>query len=151
VHPVKPFLFVCLAALLVILSASLISSQPAPPERVGPLTRGGFLLNSGWRLAPAGKQVAVDTFPMATALSRDGRYLLVLNGGYRPPSISVVDLTTEQETARVPVADGWLGLAFSPKGDRVYVGGGSQASDVEFTLDQGKLRPAWTFTSVPVS
>jgi len=32
-------------------------------------------------LAPRarGKQVAVDTFPMAAALSRDGRYLLVLN------------------------------------------------------------------------
>src|SRR5439155_14999827 len=92
-------LFVCLAALLVILSASLISSQPAPPERVGPLTRGGFLLNSGWRLAPAGKQVAVDTFPMATALSRDGRYLLVLNGGYRPPSISVV--RSEEHTSEL--------------------------------------------------
>ncbi|PYT22940.1 MAG: hypothetical protein DMG57_33595 [Acidobacteria bacterium] len=142
-------MFVCLAALLVILSASLISSQPALPERVGPLTGGGFLLNSGWRLAPAGKQVAVDTFPMAAALSRDGRYLLVLNGGYRPPSISVVDLTTEQETARVPVADGWLGLAFSPKGDRVYAGGGSQAAVFEFTFNQGKLQPARTFTVAP--
>ena len=145
----KPLIFVCLAALLVVVSAGLISSQPAAPERVGPLTRGGFLLNSGWRLAPAGKQIAVDTFPMAAALSLDGRYLLVLNAGYRPPSISVVDLTTDQETARVPVADGWLGLTFSPKGDRVYAGGGSQAAVFEFTFNQGKLQPARTFAVVP--
>ena len=64
---------------------ALLSSQPAPRERVGPLPDGAFLLNSGWRLAPVGKQVPLDTFPMATALSPDGKYLLVLNGGYRPP------------------------------------------------------------------
>ena len=86
---------------------ALLSSQPAPRERVGPLPDGSFLLNSGWRLAPAGKQVPLDTFPMATALSPDGKYLLVLNGGYRPPSVSVI----EAASARVVVeraGGGWL-------------------------------------------
>ena len=55
--------------------AMLLISQPAPREQVGPLPNGGFLLNSGWRLEPAGRQVALDTFPMATALSPDGKYL----------------------------------------------------------------------------
>ena len=57
---------------------ALLSSQPAPRERVGPLPDGSFLLNSGWRLAPVGKQVPLDTFPMSSALSPDGRYLLVV-------------------------------------------------------------------------
>ena len=86
---------------------ALLSSQPAPRERVGPLPDGSFLLNSGWRLAPVGKQVPLDTFPMATALSPDGKYLLVLNGGYRPPSVSVI----EAASARVVVeraGGGWL-------------------------------------------
>ncbi len=113
---------VCSFSALLIASLALVS-QPAPPERVGPLAGGGFLLNSGWRLAPAGTQVQLDTFPMSSALSPDGRYLLVLNGGYNPPSISVLDTASVSEIARVPVADAWLGLAFSPKGDRVYVGG----------------------------
>jgi len=136
------------AFLGVLISGAMLVSQPSPPERVGPLPNGGFLLNSGWRLSPAGKQVSLDTFPMSSALSRDGRYLLVLNGGYNRPSISVLDTASARELARVPVADAWLGLAFSPKGDRVYVGGGSKASVFEFTFSEGTLQPARTFVVV---
>jgi len=42
----------------------------------------------------------------------------------------------------VPVADAWLGIAFTPKGDRVYVGGGSKASVFEFTFANGTLTAA---------
>ncbi len=86
---------------------------------------------------------------MASALSRDGKYLLVLNGGYNPPSISVLDTADSREISRIPVADAWLGLSFSPKGDRVYVGGGSKASVFEFTFSQGTMQPARTFAVVP--
>src|SRR5674476_1330368 len=57
--------------------AALLTSQPAPREQVGPLPGGAFLLNSGWRLDPVGRQIALDTLPMSTALSPDGKYLLV--------------------------------------------------------------------------
>ena len=67
------------------LLAAVLASQPEPREQVGPLPDGGFLLNSGWRLEPAGKQIPLDTLPMASAVSPDGKYLLVLNGGYKPP------------------------------------------------------------------
>jgi DNA-binding beta-propeller fold protein YncE len=129
-------------------AAVLVSSAPAPREQVGPLADGGFLLNSGWRVQPVGKQVPVDTLPMATALSPDGRHLLVLNGGYNPPSISVLDTASARELSRTRVADAWLGLAFTPKGDRVYVGGGSRAAVFEFTFANGTLQPARTFTIV---
>ncbi|MGA2268197.1 MAG: bifunctional YncE family protein/alkaline phosphatase family protein [Bryobacteraceae bacterium] len=128
---------------------ALLSSQPAPRERVGPLPDGAFLLNSGWRLAPVGKQVPLDTFPMATALSPDGKYLLVLNGGYRPPSVSVIETASARVVSSARVADGWLGLAFSPKGDRVYVGGGSRASVFEFSFEGGTLTLGRTFAVVP--
>jgi len=90
---------------------AILGSQPAPREQVGPLPGGAFLLNSGWRLDPVGRQVALDTLPMSTALSPDGKYLLVLNGGYRPPSVSVIETASGRVTGSVPVADGWLGLA----------------------------------------
>ena len=128
--------------------AGLLASQPAPREQVGPVA-GGFLLNSGWRLAPAGRQIALDTFPMASALSPDGKFLLVLNGGYKPPTISVIDAASGRVTGTVAVDDGWLGLAFSPKGDRVYVGGGSRASVFEFNFTGGTLQRARTFVVVP--
>ncbi|MGH9719753.1 MAG: beta-propeller fold lactonase family protein, partial [Bryobacteraceae bacterium] len=135
-------------ALCLALGAMLVS-QPAPREQVGPLTGGGFLLNSGWRLLPAGRQIPVDTFPMSSALSPDGKFLLVLNGGYNPPSVSVIDLATEKELSRTRAGDGWLGLAFTPKGDRVYVGGGSQSAVFEFTFASGALTAARTFPVVP--
>jgi DNA-binding beta-propeller fold protein YncE len=138
-----------IAVLALLALAVLLSSRPAPREQVGPLASGGFLLNSGWRLRPAGKQVPLSTLPMAAALSRDGKYLLVLNGGYLPPSISVLDTAAAKEISRTPVADAWLGLTLSPKGDRVYVGGGSQASVFEFTFSEGKLAPARTFPVAP--
>jgi len=40
------------------------------------------------------------------------------------------------------VPDAWLGLAFTPRGDLVYVGGGSKASVFEFTFANGALTPA---------
>jgi YVTN family beta-propeller protein len=139
--PILPILLLSIAALLV--------SQPAPREQVGPLPSGGFLLNSGWRIQPAGVQVPVGTLPMSSALSPDGRFLLVLNGGYNPPTISVIDVAAEKEVGRTPVADAWLGLAFSPKGDVVYVGGGSRASVYEFKYANGALAASRTFPVVP--
>jgi DNA-binding beta-propeller fold protein YncE len=105
------------------------------PQHVGRLPDGGFLLNSGWTLRPAGEQVPVDTLPMSSAVSRDGKWLLVLNGGYNPPSISVIDVATHKEVGRTPLPDCWLGLTVAPNDDRVYVGGGSTASVYELTLD----------------
>ncbi len=136
----KQFFVVALAAL-----AAILSSQPIPREQVGFQLDGSFLLNSGWRIQPAGKQIPVGTFPMSSALAPGGRYLLVLNGGYMPPSISVIDTSNGREAARVPVTDGWLGLTFSPDGKNVYVGGGSHASVFEFAWNNGTLTPARTF------
>ncbi|MDR3701681.1 MAG: bifunctional YncE family protein/alkaline phosphatase family protein [Candidatus Sulfopaludibacter sp.] len=128
---------------------ALLSSQPAPRERVGPLPGGGFLLNSFWKLDPAGRQIPLDTFPMASALSPDGKYLVILNGGYKPPSLSVIDVSAGNVVSTTPVADGWLGLAFAPGTNRLYVGGGSRASVFEFTLADGNLSPGRTFEIVP--
>jgi len=124
-----------LVLLVVICAAvSLLPSQPAVRERVGPLPDGGFLLNNGWRIQPAGRQIPLDTFPMSSALSPDGKYLLILNGGYNPPSISVMDVAAERELSRFPLADAWLGITFAPNGRLVYVGGGSRARVYELAF-----------------
>ena len=82
--------------------------QTTPQQKVGRLADGGFLLNSGWTIRPAGEQVPVDTFPMANAVSSDGKFLLVLNGGYNPPSISVLDIAGKRELGRTALPDAWL-------------------------------------------
>jgi len=128
--------------------AVVLSSQPAPQERIGPLPGGGFLLNSGWKLAPVGRQVPLDTLPMASAMTLDGKYLLVLNAGYRPPSVTVIDAAAGSVLGSQGVPDAWLGLAVGPSRDRVYVGGGSTASVIELAFSNGKLSPSRSFSVV---
>ena len=122
------------AAAVFIGSAALLVSQQKIRERVAMLPTGGFLLNSGWKITPAGTQIPVDTLPMSSLVSPDKKTLLVLNGGYNPPSISVIDIATAKETSRTPVPDAWLGLAMNKAGDKVYVGGGSKAAVLRVRL-----------------
>ena len=83
------------------------------------------------------------------AVSPDGNHLLVLNAGFLPPSISVVDTELLRETSRVPVDDAWLGLTFRQNGKKVYVGGGAKAVVYEFDFADGILTPARAFPVVP--
>src|SRR3954447_271838 len=131
----KTLLFLSIAATGALLFQEA-AVQVAPQEHVGKLPDGGFLLNSGWTIRPAGDQVPVETFPMSAAVSNNGKYLLVLNAGYNPPSISVIDIASKHEIGRTPIPDGWLGLAISPKGNAAYVGGGSRAAVYQLTLDE---------------
>ncbi|MDP9055387.1 MAG: bifunctional YncE family protein/alkaline phosphatase family protein [Acidobacteriota bacterium] len=137
-----------MAGLTAIVAAALLMSQPAQREQVGPTADGAFLLSSGWRIKAAGVQIPVDTFPLATAITPDKKFLLVLNGGYNPPSVSVIDIAAAKELSRVPVPDGWLGLTINRAGDRVYVGGGSKASVYEFGFRNGVLTPSKVFPVV---
>src|SRR5580698_9199139 len=142
-------LHVIIAAFILLAAALFSSSQPPPREQVGPLANGGFLLNSGWRVKPAGTQIPLDTLPMSSLLSKDGRFLVVLNGGYNPPSLRVLDTKDGREVGRTPVTDAWLGMSLSPNGKTLWVGGGSQASVYEFSFDEnGKLAPTRTFEIV---
>src|SRR5215471_11179314 len=135
---------------LAILCVSVLCSQPSGREQVGKLSDGSFLLVTGWRIKPVGTQIPLDTLPMSSALSKDGKYLLVLNGGYRPPSVTVLAVDGMKEIARVPVADGWLGLTFSPDGTKVYVGGGSKYSVYELSFSgAGELKQARQFEIKP--
>jgi YVTN family beta-propeller protein len=127
-------LFSTSAVALAVLAIA-VNAQDAPKQQVGPLPGGGFLLNSGWTIRPAGQQVPVDTFPMSTAVSRDGRYLLVLNGGYNPPSISVIDIAAKKEIGRTELPDAWLGLTVASGKGLIYVGGGTSGKVFELALD----------------
>ncbi len=129
--------------------AGLLLSQPEPTARVGPRADGSFLLNSGWILSPAGRQIPLSTGPMASVLSPDGRFVLVLQGGYLQPSVSAHEAGTMKQISSVSLADGWLGLAFAPKSSLFYVGGGARSAVYEFELTKdGKIEERRTFSLV---
>jgi DNA-binding beta-propeller fold protein YncE len=131
-----------------LLAASLyLAAQSNPADRPGNQTDGAYLLPSGWRLRPAGTQMPLGSFPMSTALSPDGRFLLVLNAGTQQASVSVFDARSLRALSRVEVPDAWLGLTFTPNGKSVYVGGGSQAKVQEFAIsEEGKITAGRSFS-----
>jgi DNA-binding beta-propeller fold protein YncE/phospholipase C len=120
----------------------------SPNHEKNPNWRSFRGVGTGWSIKPAGKQTATDTFPMATAVTKDGK-LLVLHGGYNPPSVSVIDPASGKELSNVKVPDGWLGLTITADGKRVYVGGGAQASVFELEYANGQLTAGRTFVVVP--
>lgn len=129
------------AAALFAITACLAAQSPRRLEP-GELPGGYTQLANGWRVKPAGTQIALDTMPMASVATPDSRYLIVLCGGYNPPSLIVLEEGTLKERSRVAVPDGWLGLAINRTGDRVYVGGGSEGAVFEFAFANGALAPA---------
>lgn len=130
--------------------ASLLLSQPEPRERVGPRPDGTVLLSTGWVLKPAGRQIELSTFPMASAVSPDGKFIVVLNGGYRKPSLISFHAESMQQIDTREVDDAWLGISFAPSGGVFYVSGGSTSSVFEFALSaEGKIEARRTFPIVP--
>jgi DNA-binding beta-propeller fold protein YncE len=117
--------------------------------KVGPLPEGGYLLNTGWRINFAGKNIPLGTLPMSQALSPDGRYLAVLNGGFERPAISVIDLRDEHEASRISIEDGWRGLAFSASGHKLYAGNGGRPAVEEFAFSDGNLTAERKFELCP--
>ncbi len=137
-----------LVAGAVLTAAALVSQQPGL-ETPGPRADGSVLLHNGWVLRPAGAQTPLSTFPMSSAVSRDGKYTVILQGGYMKPSLSVHETGTLKEVSRVEVTDAWLGLAFAPNSNLLYASGGSTSTVMEFELTaDGRLEARRTFTLV---
>ena len=132
-----------------LLGGAVLYSQRKRPDQVGEIPQGGYLLNTGWRVRPAGRNIPLSTLPMSHALSPDGRRLAVLNGGYVPPSVSMVDLETGKETGRTPIGDGWRGLAYSAAGDKLYAGNGARGWITEFAVNGGVLAEPRKITLFP--
>lgn len=111
-----------------------------------------ILLPTGQSLQPAGRQIGLDTFPMAVILTPNKRFLLILHGGSNTPSVAVFDPKSMTELSRVPFEDAWLGMTVHPDSHTVYVGGASRHNVHELTLsDEGRLVPSRVFEVTPAA
>ena len=105
---------------------------------------------NGWLVRPLGRQVVTGGFPMASAITPDGQFLLVLNAGDQP-GLRVFATKTEKQVSTLALPDGWLGLTLSPNGRLVYVGGGASGAVYELQLSpEGELRMGRTMQVVDV-
>jgi YVTN family beta-propeller protein len=107
--------------------------------RPGPLGGGVTLLPNGWRIAAAGKHMAIGDLPLNMVLSPDGRYLIVSNSGYVRPTLRVVDLERTYLSSTIALDDAWYGLAWHPNGSKVYSSGAASNSVVELGWQNGRL------------
>ncbi|MEX2264840.1 MAG: alkaline phosphatase family protein [Bryobacteraceae bacterium] len=132
-------------AVLLLLAVGLLYPQlerfwPGPKTAAGESRDGGFLLTTGWKVRPAGKQVVLNTLPLAARLTADRKSMVILQSGYLPPSVSVHDPATGEQRSSVQLKDSFHGLAIHQ--DRVYAGGGTSALVYELRLDGQKIEQA---------
>lgn len=87
---------------------------------------GSYLVPTGQRLTPAGEHFEVNDRPLGMVLSPDGKRLAVVTGSnFAPRALHVIDAATGRRMYDYPLGDSFAGVAFSPGGDHIYVGGGS--------------------------
>ena len=72
-------------------------------------------------------EIKVAGMPMAAVVSPKGDELYVSTG--RGNAIAVIDLSKNEEVARIPVGERVWGIALSPDGDRLYTANG-KSNDV---------------------
>ncbi len=113
-------------ALLAMLAVPALAGLAFVATRLtpGPQRDGATLLPSGWRIHPAGRQVAVGTLPLNLMTLSDGS-LLVTNNGYGENGLMRIDPVGGGITWRFPVKAAWLGLARSGRDwrDTVWASG----------------------------
>ena len=100
------------------------------------------VMPNGWSLSPAGRQIALGGLPLKLVAVPGGKHALVMSNGYTEHFIAVLDLATETIVQRVPIAEGWLGLAVSPDGHSVYASGGSRDKILVYRFVDGALTAA---------
>src|SRR5262245_42987538 len=109
--------------------------HPASGQEITVPGRSGndALLVSGWKTTPAGRQLPSGDMILSGRVSPDGRIFAFTNTGYTHHALHLVDLATEKELATFQMEQAWSGLAFSPRGDRIFVSNGAsyKNSDIQ--------------------
>ncbi len=108
----------------------------------GPQGDGTGITPVGWAVTPAGSQTTLGSLPTASALSPDGRQLLVLNAGDSVNSVQVIDTATRQVTqtiSYIPPEGVYGAVAFSPDGTRAYASAGGDEKIRVYSVAGGRL------------
>ena len=101
------------------------AALPDLPDGNGTGTR----LPNGWHITPAGTPITLPgDLPLKMAFSPNGKFLLVVTGGYHDHGVSVIDRATNTVTQNVNLGKVWAGMCFGPDGKDVYVSGGGTPS-----------------------
>lgn len=91
-------------------------------------TSAGSDLPNGWRLTPAGKHLLTNDYVLGLTPTPDARRVIALHSGFNPHGLVVVDPQTVEPVQRLELKSAWLGMAWSPDRQTLYVSGGNAES-----------------------
>src|SRR5262245_43272917 len=117
---------------------------------VGVQPDGRILIPNGRALTPAGEHIEVNDRPLGMVLSTNGKLLAVVTGSnFAPRALHIIDPIARTLKQTIGIANSFVGVAFSPTADRIYVGGGA-SNDVKIFSATGPdtYAPAGT---IPIS
>ena len=116
--------------------AGYSGTQPSGPRE---LKKGSYLLPNGWALSPAGRQINAGGLPLRLLQVPYSESVLVISNGYTEHFIGVIDLTSGEMVQRIPIKQGWYGLAIDSSGNRVYASAGAEDRILVYRFEHGKL------------
>jgi YVTN family beta-propeller protein len=119
---------------LLLLSVVLAQAPHAIP--------GGYDLPNGWRITPVGKAINTEDLILNLTASKDERVVIAQHGGFNPHGLLVIDTLTEEPVQRIGMLSGWLGMAWSEDGSKLFVSGGNASGNRHST----EVAPIYTFS-----
>jgi YVTN family beta-propeller protein len=123
----------CTAALFMV----CFYAQAQLPGKIEQINQ--VLLPNGWKLSPAGRQLAIGDLPLNLQLSATGRLMAVTNNGQSTQSVQLIDPHTEKLLDTKVLGKSWYGLVFSHDEKQLYVSGGYDNCILDFHLQDNQL------------
>src|SRR5262245_1035700 len=146
----KHTVFVLSLSLIVASLATAARALRHRPIVVGVQDDGRVIVPNGQLLSPAGTHIEVNDRPLGMVLSPDHGTLAVVTGSnFNPRALHLIDVETASITQTIGIANSFVGVAFSPDGKRIFVGGGA-SNDVKLFA----ATPAGAFAAagtIPIS
>ena len=127
-----------LAAACALAAALAVWAQMGPRKLPGP-TQGGYLLPNGWRLSPPAGRSELGGLPLRLTPVPGGPYVIATSNGYGTHFLAVIDAAAERVVEKVPIQEGWMGLAVDSAGQTVYASAGGQDRILVYHFGAGPL------------
>jgi DNA-binding beta-propeller fold protein YncE len=90
---------------------------------VGVQSNGEIVVPNGQLLTPAGAHIEVNDRPLGMVLSPDRHTLAVVTGSnFNPRALHLIDVDSQTLKQTISISNSFVGVGFSPAGDRIYVG-----------------------------
>jgi DNA-binding beta-propeller fold protein YncE len=122
------------AAVLLPVSAAAIVTVAL----VGRQSSGSVIVPTGQTITPAGTHIEVNDRPLGIAVSPDGTQAAVATASnFASRALHIIDLIGEVIIQTIGIGNSFVGLAYSPDGNTLYVGGGADNDVKIFTRDAG--------------